>query len=94
MLYLELMKRIAKPSNYCINKQATRLSAEQRKEKAKQNKIVSPNWAVIHQLSPVPASSVRALMVFQGPTPPELTAETVTTYIVKADKLVSSVMFL
>ena len=66
------MKRTAKPTNYCINKQATRLSAEQQQQK-NQN---SPNWAVIHQLSSAPASSVEALMVFQGPTPPELTAET------------------
>ena len=84
------MKRIAKPTNYCINKQATRLSAEQQQQK-NQN---SPNWAVIHQLSFALASSVGALLVFQGPTPPELTAETVTTYIIKADKLISSVMFL
>ena len=84
------MKRIAKPTNYCINKQATRLSAEQQQHKNQNN----PNWAVIHQLSSAPASSVGALLVFQGPTPPELTAETLMTYIVNADKLVSSVMFL
>ena len=54
----------------------------------------SLNWAVVHLRSSIPASSVRALMVFHGPTPPELTAETLMTYIVNADKLVSSVMFL
>ena len=67
------MKRTAKPTNYCINKQATRSNAEQQQKK-NQN---SPNWAVIHQLSSAPASYVGALLVFQGPTPPELNAETV-----------------
>ena len=52
------------------------------------------NWAVVHLRSSIPASSVRALMVFHGPTPPELTAVTLMTYIVNADKLVSSVTFL
>lgn len=60
-------------------------------EKKKKNSL---NWALVHLRSSIPASSVRALMVFHGPTPPELTAETVMTYIVNADKLVSSVMFL
>ena len=68
------MKRIAKPTNYCINiKQATRLSAEQQQQKTEN----IPNWVVIHQLSSAPASSVGALLVFQGLTLPELNAETV-----------------
>ena len=70
-----------------MNKQSTIVSAEKTK---KDNSL---NWAVVHLKSSIPASSVRALMVFHGPTPPELTAETLMTYIVNADKLVSSVMF-
>ena len=38
----------------------------------------------------VPASPVRAVVEFPGPTPPELTADTVMTYSVKPVRLVVS----
>ena len=41
----------------------------------------------------IPASFVLALAVFPGPTPPELNADTLMIYILNADKLASSVVF-
>lgn len=50
-------------------------------------------WSIDEKIQFLPSAPVRAIAVSAGPFPPELTADTLMTYIVKTVRLESFVLF-